>query len=111
MKGQKPFSSPPFAPLSRVTTTPLDYTTYNEPITPPVEGLVGLLAVLGVALQAPVDDVDGGPEPGPDPVLLVNPKQGACIGIKTQTILQNVSGLFFFSVAAEPKTQPDKMLT
>ena len=84
MKGQKPFSSPPFAPLSRVTTTPLDYTTYNEPITPPVEGLVGLLAVLGVALQAPVDDVDGGPEPGPDPVLLVNPKQGACIGIKSQ---------------------------
>ncbi len=29
----------------------------------PVEGLLGLLPVLGVALQAPVDDVDGGPKP------------------------------------------------
>jgi hypothetical protein len=29
----------------------------------PVEGLVGLLPVLGVALQAPLDDVDGGAKP------------------------------------------------
>jgi hypothetical protein len=29
----------------------------------PVEGLVGLLPVLGVALQAPVNDVDSGIKP------------------------------------------------
>jgi hypothetical protein len=29
----------------------------------PVEGLVGLLPVLGVALQAPLDDVDSGTKP------------------------------------------------
>ena len=37
----------------------------------PVEGLLGLPAVLGIALQAAVDDVDGGPEPGLDPVPTV----------------------------------------
>jgi hypothetical protein len=39
----------------------------------PVEGLVGLLPVLGVALQAPIYDVDGGAKSRPDPVLLVCP--------------------------------------
>jgi hypothetical protein len=29
----------------------------------PVEGLIGLLPILGVALQASVDDVDGGAKP------------------------------------------------
>jgi hypothetical protein len=29
----------------------------------PVEGLVGLLPVLGVALQAPINDVDSGIKP------------------------------------------------
>ncbi len=38
--------------------------------------MVGLLPVLGVALQAPVDDVDGGAKPRSDPVLLVCPVNG-----------------------------------
>jgi hypothetical protein len=37
----------------------------------PVEGLVRLLPVLGIALQAPIYDVDGGAKPRSDPVLLV----------------------------------------
>jgi hypothetical protein len=42
----------------------------------PVEGLVGLLPVLGVTLQTPVDDVNGGAKPRPDTVLLVCPVNG-----------------------------------
>jgi hypothetical protein len=42
----------------------------------PVEGLVGLLPVLGVALQAPIYDVDGGAKPRSDPIFLVCPVNG-----------------------------------
>jgi len=37
----------------------------------PVKGLLGLPAVLGIALNAAINDVDGGPEPGLDTVLTV----------------------------------------
>jgi hypothetical protein len=38
--------------------------------------LVGLLPILGVALQAPIYDIDGGAKPRSDPVLLVCPVNG-----------------------------------
>ena len=48
----------------------------------PVDGLVGLSSILGVALQAPVDDVDGGAEAGPDPIFLVHSKHNNALFIR-----------------------------